>query len=596
MSWATNLWDQLDNVERHTQWGMEFVERCCKFIRERSEIEIHYAKQLRQLNKKYQGKGKSVNELQFSVVCAFHAGLQSLTTMAEKHEALSDELVGNVVATLSQHNTELKQKRKEYMVDGRKAQQYLDACFEQMEKAKRRWEREMREAERAVANYHRLNKDDNSSKSDIEKARNNSSARQKMAEDSRRDYISNVRKFNEEQDHHYRNAMPHVFQRLQAMDEQRSTVLKKAFVRVADVQRQLLPLLEKEIDKSFVAAEAVNERQDANVVIDVFHTGQRIPKDIAIEDAARPARSSPEGDSGGYRERGRGTRDSGTGRIAEGKSKSMEDLGNSVGRAKGRRLPSKIDKVSIESVMDLPPHKRRQFLQQQIDNASRDLQHLTDERDGLMRLRDAYSATLGVGDPHTVDPQLQIVQQKIIKLQHWMRKQEGYLSECGDESSIRGSGRRVSGSDLGEDYRGEQRHGAVTSLSDKLVPGGHGAVTSLSDKLVPGSASNDLGKEMSPASHYDDQFDDEFDDDIEEAPTTGTALGNGQQCRALYPFNGEASDSLSMKEDECFMVLNADSGDGWTCVSRGEEQGYVPTSYLEPLPQQPDAETAVTYI
>uniref|UniRef100_A0A8C4NKE4 Formin-binding protein 1-like n=1 Tax=Eptatretus burgeri TaxID=7764 RepID=A0A8C4NKE4_EPTBU len=452
---------------------MEFVERCCKFIRERSEIEIHYAKQLRQLNKKYQGKGKSVNEMQFSVVCAFHTGLQSMNTMAEKHEALSDELVGNVVATLAQHNAELKQKRKEHIMEGRKSQQYLDSAFEQMEKARRRWEREMREAERAVVNHHRLNKDDNASKSDIEKARNNSLTRKKIAEDSRRDYNSNVRKFNEDQVHHYRTAMPRVFQNLQAMDEQRSTAIKKALARMADVQRQLLPLLGKEIDKALEAAESVNERQDANVVIDVFCTGQRIPRDIVIDDAARPARSSPEGDSGGSRERGRSTRDGGTGRISEGMSKSMEDLGNSVGRAKGRRLPPRIDKVSTENWMDLPPHKRRQFLQQQIDKASHDLQHLTDERDGLMRLRDAYAASMGLGDPHTVDPQLQIVQQKLSQLQHWIRKQEGYLSECGDESSIRSSGRRVSGSDVGEDYRGERYSHLfpnVVNLKHKYAP------------------------------------------------------------------------------------------------------------------------------
>jgi len=45
-------------------------------------------------------------------------------------------------------------------------------------------------------------------------------------------------------------------------------------------------------------------------------------------------------------------------------------------------------------------------------------------RDGLMRLRDAYAASMGLGDPHTVDPQLQIVQQKLSQLQHWIRKQE----------------------------------------------------------------------------------------------------------------------------------------------------------------------------
>lgn len=41
------LQDQFDNLEKHTQWGIEFVERYTKFVKERSEIEINYAKQIR---------------------------------------------------------------------------------------------------------------------------------------------------------------------------------------------------------------------------------------------------------------------------------------------------------------------------------------------------------------------------------------------------------------------------------------------------------------------------------------------------------------------------------------------------------------------
>lgn len=39
--------DQFDNLEKHTQWGIEFLERYAKFVKERSEIEINYAKQIR---------------------------------------------------------------------------------------------------------------------------------------------------------------------------------------------------------------------------------------------------------------------------------------------------------------------------------------------------------------------------------------------------------------------------------------------------------------------------------------------------------------------------------------------------------------------
>lgn len=41
------LQDQFDNLEKHTQWGIEVLEKYIKFVKERTEIEINYAKQLR---------------------------------------------------------------------------------------------------------------------------------------------------------------------------------------------------------------------------------------------------------------------------------------------------------------------------------------------------------------------------------------------------------------------------------------------------------------------------------------------------------------------------------------------------------------------
>jgi len=39
--------DQYDIIERHTQSGLELVEKYVKFVKERTEIEQNYAKQLR---------------------------------------------------------------------------------------------------------------------------------------------------------------------------------------------------------------------------------------------------------------------------------------------------------------------------------------------------------------------------------------------------------------------------------------------------------------------------------------------------------------------------------------------------------------------
>lgn len=39
--------DQFEVIERHTQWGLDLLDRYVKFVKERTEVEQAYAKQLR---------------------------------------------------------------------------------------------------------------------------------------------------------------------------------------------------------------------------------------------------------------------------------------------------------------------------------------------------------------------------------------------------------------------------------------------------------------------------------------------------------------------------------------------------------------------
>ncbi|KAJ8369814.1 hypothetical protein SKAU_G00098420 [Synaphobranchus kaupii] len=39
MDWGTDLWDQYDVIEKHTQSGLDLVEKYVKFAKERTEVE-----------------------------------------------------------------------------------------------------------------------------------------------------------------------------------------------------------------------------------------------------------------------------------------------------------------------------------------------------------------------------------------------------------------------------------------------------------------------------------------------------------------------------------------------------------------------------
>uniref|UniRef100_A0A182MA42 SH3 domain-containing protein n=2 Tax=Myzomyia TaxID=59140 RepID=A0A182MA42_9DIPT len=68
----------------------------------------------------------------------------------------------------------------------------------------------------------------------------------------------------------------------------------------------------------------------------------------------------------------------------------------------------------------------------------------------------------------------------------------------------------------------------------------------------------------------------------EEYYEAETPLGT---CRALYPFDATSEGSIPMSEGEELQVIEVDQGDGWTRVrrfsSKGWEEGFVPTSYIE---------------
>ncbi|KAF2974242.1 hypothetical protein EK904_010698 [Melospiza melodia maxima] len=187
--------DQFDNLEKHTQWGIDVLEKYIKFVKERTEIELSYAKQLRgmpggfprvsasdkqeiendsfrnklltsygeeqrvnyrgkmswnkesvtglgkpsrvsgNLSKKYQPKknSKEEEEYRYTSTRAFLATLNEMNDYAGQHEVISENMTSLITAELTRYVQELKQERKSHFHDGRKAQQHIETCWKQLE-------------------------------------------------------------------------------------------------------------------------------------------------------------------------------------------------------------------------------------------------------------------------------------------------------------------------------------------------------------------------------------------------------------------------------------------------------------------------------
>uniref|UniRef100_A0A8C5B0V2 Formin binding protein 1b n=1 Tax=Gadus morhua TaxID=8049 RepID=A0A8C5B0V2_GADMO len=586
--------DQFDNLEKHTQWGIEFVDRYSKFVKERSEIETSYAKQIRNLSKKYQPKKNSREEEEnrYSSCRAFVSTLNELNDYAGQHEVISENLTANIVAELARYLQELKSERKSHFHDGRKAQQQIESSWKTLEACKRKFERDCKEAERAQQHFEKMDADINVTKADVEKARQQAQVRHQMASDSKNEYSAYLQKFNQEQNDHYYSVIPNIFQKIQEMEEKRIERVGDCMKTFADVDRQVLPIVGKCLDGMTKAAESIDAKTDSQLVVESFKSGFEPPGDVDFEDYGQAiTRTSSETSLSNPRESKEKPGGKSKGKLwpfiknknkpppapptsappspsavpndSQSPKQHKEPLSHRLNDFMAskpkmhclRSLRRGVSGSGPEDFSHLPPEQRRKKLQGKIDELNKDIQKEMDQRDALTKMKDVYVKNPAMGDPASVDPRLGELAQSIEKLQYEVQKFE---------------------------VRGLAPPSAPRPLSPPL-----GALTEPScltqiKAQAPSANPGPLPTSSTP------EFDDEFDEE-EALPTIGT-------CKALYPFEGHNEGTISVAEGEHLFVIEEDKGDGWTRVRRNEdEEGYVPSSYVEVFLES-NAKGAMTYI
>ncbi|XP_070706107.1 formin-binding protein 1 isoform X3 [Pempheris klunzingeri] len=632
----TLLKDQFDNLEKHTQWGIEYVEKYTKFVKERSEIETNYAKQIRNLSKKYQPKKNSreEEESKYTFCRAFLTTLNELNDYAGQHEVIAENLTSQIISELSRYLQEIKTERKTHFHDGRKAQQQIESSWKQLESCKRRFERDCKEADRAQQYFEKMDADINVTKADVEKARQQAQMRHQMAADSKNDYSSYLQKFNQEQNEHYFTVIPTIFQKLQDMEERRIERLGVCMKTFADVDRQVLPIVGKCLDGMTKAAECIEPKTDSKQVVESYKSGFEPPGDVEFEDYGqamkRTASETSLSNSREAKEKPAGKSKGKLWPFIKNKNKLMslltsphqpppappassppspsavpndpqspkqhkEPLSHRLndfmtskpkmhclrslrrGITLNSHVRNLIEGSGPEDFSHLPPEQRRKKLQGKLDELNKDIQKEMDQRDALTKMKDVYVKNPQMGDPASVDPRLSEIGQNIEKLQFELQKFEGWLAEVEERMPSKSDTHRRSGL-----YETQNSTTVGNNCAqDRESPDGSYTEEQNSETQVKANI-NPNPTSTTP------EFDDEFDDE-EVLPTIGT-------CKALYPFEGHNEGTIAVAEGELLYVIEEDKGDGWTRVRRNEdEEGYVPTSYVEVF-LETNAKGAMTYI
>ncbi|KAF7663444.1 hypothetical protein LDENG_00209740 [Lucifuga dentata] len=511
MDWGTDLWDQYDVIDKHTQSGLDLVERYIKFVKERTEIEQYYAKQLRSLTKKYAKRGsKEEQECKFSNHASFQEILNELNDYAGQRELIAENMMTGICVELTKFMQDLKHERKTHLSDAKKAQQNLESSFKHHESTKKRFAKEWAEAEKATQQAEKTENDLNATKLDVEKAKQHAHARTHTAEECRNDYAAQLQKYNKEQNFLYYTEIPQIFNKLQDMDERRIRQLAEGYCQFSEIEKKVMPIISKCLEGISTAGAKINEKQDSELFIEQHKSGFERPCDVEFED------------------------------YSQGIKPATSDSSLNPPRVRNKLWPfSKKNKMShaekhmplaAEDFSHLPPEQRKKRLQAKIDDINKDLQKAQDQSEALEKMKGVYEQNPQMGDPSSLEPQITETTQNIGRLKGELTKYESWLLEA---------------------VGGEESSNIINNNTQHSV--------------VAADASQNIYTE----------FDDEFED-------IASPIGH---CTALYTFEGNSEETISITEGELLTVMEDDKGDGWMRVLRASgEEGYIPSSYVKLSP------------
>ncbi|XP_036796994.1 cdc42-interacting protein 4 homolog isoform X4 [Oncorhynchus mykiss] len=550
MDWGTDLWDQYDIIDKHTQSGLELVEKYVKFVKERTEIEQNYAKQLRNLTKKYNPKRgcKEEQECRFSNHQSFLDILNEMNDYAGQRELIAENMMMNICIEITKYLQELKMERKTHLSEAKKAQQSLESTYKQLDSSKKRFEREWREADKAAQYAEKTDQDINATKADVEKAKQQANMRTHIAEECKNDYAAQLQKYNKEQSQFYFSDMPLIFNKLQDMDERRVRKLAQGYVLFSDTERHVMPIIGKCLEGVTKAGTNVNERNDSIALIEQYKSGFERPGDLDFEDYSQGIN--------------RASSDSSLGTLGTPKG-PLELLGKNRSKPfwlfskKSKRLtPERIIVMPTvtEDFGHLPPEQRRKRLQQKLDDIGKELQKEVDQSEALEKMKDVYEKNPQMGDPASLSPQINQTAQNMERLRGELNKYESWLTEAG--------------------RRGDSMLRRDTLPEDALSYRSHSNNNgSTHEPYSPDGTHSEEGTPDPSQAIYA-----EFDDDFEEEEELVAPIG---QCTAMYNFPGASEGTITMQEGEVLSVVEEDKGDGWTRVRRANgNEGYIPTSYV----------------
>uniref|UniRef100_A0A8C1TSW2 Thyroid hormone receptor interactor 10b n=1 Tax=Cyprinus carpio TaxID=7962 RepID=A0A8C1TSW2_CYPCA len=393
MDWGSDLWDQHDVIERHTQSGLDLLERYVKFVKDRAEVEQNYAKQLRLINQQ-----------------PFQDVLNELNNYAAHREQLSEIMTVNICVELSRNLQELRQERKNHLCEVKKAQQNLESSFKLLETSKKRFEKEWREAEKANQQTERVQQEVSATKADVEKAKQHAHFRVHLADECKNEYALQLQRYNQEQNNLYHSEIPSVYKKLQEMEERCIKLLADGYVQFSETEKNMLPNINKCLDAIISTGRNINEKQVHTLAQTHTHTHT---------DTRSRARTHTH------------THTSDVLAVCMERSYILTYSVSLIRVCTSCHSECLVCVVlicvcvkppSLEDLSRLPPDQRSRRLQEKINDIQKELQRETEKSEALMKMKGVYEQNSQLGDPSSLQPQITQTAHDIARLRGELNK------------------------------------------------------------------------------------------------------------------------------------------------------------------------------
>lgn len=532
MSWGKELWDKRDQVEKHTQQGIDFLEKCANFMKARAKIEQDYAKDLRKLAKQYQFKKKEEDDLQYTYQQAFKKILLEVDDYAGQHESIAETLQDHLFKDMHQLINESKSERRKHIHGLNELKANLESVNRHMLNAKRDYEKASQESDVATKEYEIAENNMNLTKAQIQKAQNISKERGQTAERLKNEYITAIENFNKTQLLFYDADLPRVMdEQMEAAEEGRIERLKSFFKAFTESQRVIMPIINRCLEGMDAAAATCDPKKDSQTLIDINKTGNPPPGDVLFEGNGRTNLSLP------------GNRSPKSSKKSKG------------GLFKSRKKAEVLNQEDIaDDFSDLPPEQRRKKFHKKIKELEDQANQLNKARDGMVKMSETCEQ-FG-GDVNTINAQLDANGKSIDKVNSLLHQYQCYLSVI-EQTATPPAPVRISNS--------SSMQSISSNVSNDHVPAAppppQNNMPPVSE--VPPPTVEVTGPPVPPPPPVVDEFDE-------------------PKCSVLYDFEGRSDGELTVSAGEELVIIE-DDGSGWTLVARGTEEGYVPTTYVEKL-------------